>query len=602
MEKELVANGKKYSDMDNQENNKLEDAQKMNELLMKAGHKMVEQTIKDAPGQFSDNIEMALGYSNLFSEIAANPGNTAKAQSLYIDFIKKQQDLWKNMMERQVGKENAPVITPAPTDKRFKAAEWNELPYFDFIKQNYLLVAELLSSIVNSVDVDDKTKKKLSFYTKQYIDAFSPANFLATNPEALKLAQETKGQSITEGLKNFLEDVTTGRISQTDTTAFELGVNIAVTSGDVIFENELIQLIQYKPTTKTVQEVPVLIIPPWINKFYILDLSPENSFVKYIVDQGFTTFLISWKNPTPDLGYLGFEEYVELAALKAAEVIMAVTKAKKINAIGYCLGGTLLAISLSIAYSRKNVPFQSATFLSSMIDFSDIGPMGDIIDEALVKKIEEGELKEEKLMRGKVMGSAFNLLRSNDLIWNYVANSYLKGKKPAPFDILYWNGDNTNLPANMYGFYLRKMLFENKLSRKNALRICDTPIDIGKIEVPAFVVGTAEDHISPPQTAFTTTELVSGPVEYVLGGSGHIAGIVNPPAKKKYGFYKDGELGKGYEEWKNTAKQQEGSWWTHWIAWLKKQSGKEIPALTKPGNAKYTVIEPAPGRYVKEKC
>jgi len=577
-------------------------ADNMNELIMNATQKATQKAIQDAPTSFTDNMELALQYSNLFSEIAANPGNTAKAQSLYVDFIKKQQDLWKSMLERQAGQTPAPVITPVAGDKRFNAAEWNETPYFDFIKQSYLLVSEMLSNIVESVDIDDKTKKKLSFYTKQYIDSFSPANFLATNPEALKLAQETKGQSITDGLKNFLEDVAQGRISQTDVTAFELGKNIATTPGTVVYENELIQLIQYTPTTKTVSEIPVLVIPPWINKYYILDLKPENSYVKFIVDQGFTTFLISWKNPTKELGHLGFEEYVDLAALKAAEVIQDITKAKKVNAVGYCLGGTLLSIATSVAYARKNVPFQSLTFLATMIDFSDIGPMGDIVDEALVKKIENGELKTENLMRGKVMGSAFNLIRSNDLIWNYVANSYLKGKKPAPFDVLYWNGDNTNLPANMYGFYLRHMLFENKLSRKNALRICNTPIDIGKIELPVFAVGTTEDHISPPQTTFTTTELVSGPVEYVLGGSGHVMGIVNPPFKKKYGYYAGGELNKGFEEWKKTAKQHEGSWWTPWTAWVKKQAGKQIPAPAKAGNAKYKGIEPAPGRYVKEKC
>ncbi|HXP50103.1 MAG TPA: class I poly(R)-hydroxyalkanoic acid synthase [Bacteroidia bacterium] len=578
------------------------DLQHMNELLASAGKKMMEKTIQDAPSTFSDNMELALQYSNLFSEIASNPGNTAKAQSLYVDFIKKQQDLWKSMLERQAGKETAPIIMPSADDKRFKAAEWNETPYFDFIKQSYLLVSEMLGNIVESVDIDDKTKRKLSFYTKQYIDSFSPTNFLATNPEALKLAQETKGQSITDGLKNFLEDVAQGRITQTDVTAFKLGENLAVTAGDVVYENELIQLIQYKPSTKTVNETPVLVIPPWINKYYILDLKPENSYVKFIVDQGFTTFLISWKNPTKELGNLGFEDYVEKAALKAAEVIKDITKAKKVHAVGYCLGGTLLSIALSIAYTRKNVPFETATFLAAMIDFSDIGPMGDIIDEGLVKKIENGELKEQNLMRGKVMGSAFNLIRSNDLIWNYVANSYLKGKKPAPFDVLYWNGDNTNLPANMYGYYLRHMLFENKLSRKNALRICDTPIDIGRIELPVFAVGTSEDHISPAQTTFTTTELVSGPVEYVLGGSGHVMGIVNPPAKKKYGYFKDGEMGKGFEEWKKTAKQHEGSWWTPWTAWLKKHSGKEVAAPAKAGNAKYKPIEPAPGRYVKEQC
>lgn len=578
-------------------------ADNLGELFTSASQKMLQDSIKNAPDTVSDNIEMALEYSNLFSEIASNKESVSKMQGMFADYIRKQQELWKSVLDRSNGKENSSIIVPALDDKRFKAAEWSEIPYFDFVKQSYLLISEVLNKVVDSAEIDEKAKKKLAFYTHYYINALSPANFLATNPEALKLAQETKGQSITEGVKNFLEDVVAGKITQTDTSAFELGKNLATTAGSVIYENELIQLIQYKPTTPKVFETPVLVLPPWINKFYILDLKPENSFIKHLVDQGFTTYLISWRNPTtPDLGCFGFEDYVDLAALKAAEVIQDISKVKKIHAVGYCLGGTLLSIALSVAYARKNVPFCSATFMSSMVDFSDIGPMGDLIDEALIKKLEDGELKKENMLRGPLLGNAFNLLRSNDLIWNYVANSYLKGKKPAPFDILYWNGDSTNLPAKMYGFYLRHMIWENKLSRKNALRICDTPIDIGRIDIPTFVVGANEDHISPPQTAFTTTELVSGPVEYVLGGSGHVMGIVNPPAKKKYGYHKNGQLGKGFEHWKQTATPQEGSWWTYWYGWLKEKSGKEIAAPAKAGNAKYKVKESAPGSYVKVNC
>ena len=566
-----------------------------------ASQKLLQNGIKKSPEYVGDSMELTNQYISFFSELASKPENMAKAQSVFADFLKKQQDLWKSAIEKQAGKEQTPVITPGSDDKRFKAPEWEEYPYFDFIKQSYLLVYELLTNIVSSADIDERTKKKLGFYTKQYIDALSPANYLATNPEALKLAIETKGQSVTDGFKNLLKDISEGRITQTDTTAFELGKNLAVTPGSVVYENELIQLIQYKPTTKKVYETPLLVIPPWINKYYILDLRPENSFVKFMVDQGFTVYLISWRNPTAELGRLGFEDYVESAVLKATEVIQSVSNVKKINTVGYCLGGTLLGITLAISHSRKKVPFESATFLASMIDFSDIGPMGDIIDETLVKKL-EGELQTTKLMSGKVMGSAFNLIRSNDLIWNYVANSYLKGKKPAPFDVLYWNGDNTNLPANMYGFYLRHMLYENKLSRKNALRICDTSVDIGKIEIPTMIIGAAEDHISPAVTTFTTTELVSGPVEYILGGSGHVMGVVNHPSRKKYGYLSGGEMGKGFETWKKTAKQNEGSWWTPWTEWLKARSGKQVAAPTKAGGTKYKAIEAAPGRYVKENC
>jgi polyhydroxyalkanoate synthase len=567
-----------------------------------ASQKLLQTSLKKSPEYFSDSIELTSQYAGFFSEFSANPDNLTKAQSLYGDFMKKQQELWKSTLERQTGKEHTPVITPGADDKRFKASEWEEYPYFDFIKQSYLLVSELLTNIVSSADIDEKTKKKLGFYTRQYIDALSPTNYLATNPEAIKLAVETKGQSVTDGFKNLLQDMAEGRITQTDTTAFELGKNLAVTPGSVIYENELIQLIQYTPTTKKVYEIPLLVIPPWINKYYILDLRPENSFVKFMVDQGFTVYLISWRNPSAELGNLGFEDYVESAVLKATEVIQSVSNVKKINTVGYCLGGTLLGITLAISYTRKKVPFESATFLASMIDFSDIGPMGDIIDETLVKKLEQGELKTEKMMRGKVMGSAFNLIRSNDLIWNYVSNSYLKGKKPAPFDVLFWNGDNTNLPANMYGYYLRYMLYENKLSRKNALRICDTPIDIGKIELPTMVIGASEDHISPAVTTFTTTELVSGPVEFILGGSGHVMGVVNHPSRKKYGYFSGGELGKGFDAWKKTATTNEGSWWTPWTEWLKARSGKQITSPTHAGSTKYKTIEAAPGRYVLENC
>jgi polyhydroxyalkanoate synthase len=578
------------------------DFSKLYETYSTAGIEIFNKVMKESPDFINDSIETSQDYSRFFSEVSSDKEGIAKMQAYYIDFIKKQQDLFKNLAEHQVGKKPDAVINPAPEDKRFKAEEWNTLPYFDFVKQNYLLISELLTNIVSSTDVDDKLKRKIAFYTKQYIDAVSPANFFATNPEAMKLAYETKGQSLIDGFNNMMTDLKDGRINQTDTSAFELGKNLATTPGNVIFENELIQLIQYTPTTKKIYETPVLVIPPWINKYYILDLKPENSFVKFVVDSGFTTFLISWKNPTAEMRNVAFEDYVESGVLKATEVMQSITGAKKINTVGYCLGGTLQGITLAISHSRKKVPFESATFLASMIDFSDLGPMGDLIDEALVRKIEEGELKENGMMRGKVMGNAFNVIRSNDLIWNYVTNNYLKGKKLTPFDVLYWNGDNTNLPAAMYGYYLRYMLYENKLSRKNALRICDTPIDIGKIEIPTFIVGTNEDHISPAVTTFTTTELVSGPVEFVLGGSGHVMGIVNHPAKKKYGYFAGGELHKGFAEWEKTATQHEGSWWDPWTKWLKGMSGKQIDAPKTAGNTKYKVIEPAPGRYVKEKC
>ncbi|MGB3948355.1 MAG: class I poly(R)-hydroxyalkanoic acid synthase [Bacteroidia bacterium] len=575
--------------------------------ITKASQKILKDYFEtDVNKTLEDHKDFTHAYTDFTSKLIADPKEMQKVQELYMNFFKSQQELWKRITERQIKPaEYTPVIKPAAGDKRFKAPEWDEAPYyFDFVKQSYLLVSKLMQEIIETSDVDEKAKKKLSFYSQHYMDALSPSNFLATNPEAIKLAQETNGQSLIDGFKNLMADIEKGGITQTDMNAFEPGKNIAITPGSVVFENELMQLIQYTPTTKNVYETPLLIIPPWINKYYILDLRPENSLVKFTVDQGFTTFIISWKNPTPELRDITFDDYVEKAALKGIEVAQAITKSKKVNTIGYCLGGTLLSTTLAILAKRtteKENPVSSATFLATMVDFSDAGPMGEIIDHTLVTKLEE-EVTHQGIMLGHDMEKAFNLLRANDLVWSFVVSNYLKGKAPAPFDVLYWTNDNTNLPAKMYLYYLRQMVFENKLSRKNALRICNTPIDIGKIEVPAYVIGLQEDHIAPPQTTFTTTELVSGPVEYIHGGSGHVMGVANPPSKKKYGYWLDGTLHEGFETWKATAKFHEGSWWTPWTERLAKHSGKQIPAPKSEGNTKFKVIEAAPGRYVKEKA
>ena len=580
----------------------------LSESITKASQQILQNYLDNSTGYHNDNKDIINTYSEFGTKLAANPKEMEKIQDLFKGFLGNQQELWARIVKRQFGQHDQyePVITPAPGDKRFKAPEWDEAPYyFDFVKQSYLLVSKLMKDIIDTVDVADKSKKKLAFYTQQYIDAFSPANFVATNPEALKLAQQTNGQSLLDGFKNLLADIQKGGITQTDMTAFQPGVNIAITPGSVIFENELIQLIQYNATTKAVYEQPLLVVPPWINKYYILDLRPENSFAKYLVDQGFSTFMISWKNPTPAMGDVNFDDYVEKGVMKALEVIQTIFKGVKVNTVGYCLGGTLLGTALAI-YSKNKPkaenPINTATFLATMIDFSDVGPMGDVIDQALVRKLERGELMQDGIMHGHDMEKAFNLIRANDLVWSFVVSNYLKGKSPSSFDVMYWTNDNTNLPAKMYLFYLRYMILENKLSRKNALRICDTQIDIGKIEVPSYVIGLVEDHIAPCRTAFVTTELVSGPVEYILGESGHVMGVVNPPSKKKYGFFTDGQLENGFDKWKETAKFNEGSWWVYWSEKIAKKSGKQIPAPVKVGSAKFKEIEPAPGRYVKEKC
>lgn len=582
--------------------------QELADEMSKASNKIIKNYLDNKTGYDHDNRDISQCFSEYTTKVIASPKELEKVQGLYQTFFNSQTELWKRITECQTdkSKEYKPVISPEVGDKRFRAPEWEEAPYyFDFVKQSYLLVSKLMNEIIDTSEIDEKVKKKLNFFSQQYIDALSPSNFVATNPEALKLAHETKGQSLMDGFKNLLKDIENGRISQTDMSAFEVGTNIAITSGAVVFENELMQIIQYAPSTEKVYETPLVIIPPWINKYYILDLSPENSFVKFVVDQGFTTYIISWKNPTTELAHISFDDYIEKGTLKAIEVARAISKSEKVNTFGYCLGGTLLSTTLAILSSKKVKevnPVNSATFIATMIDFSDVGPMGDVIDNALIKKLERGELLNDGLMFGRDMEKAFNLIRANDLIWKYVVSNYLKGKTPPPFDVLYWTNDNTNLPAKMYLYYLKSMVHENKLSRKNALRLCGTPIDIGKIDIPVIAIGLIEDHISPPHTTFTTTELVSGTVEFILGESGHVMGVANPPSKNKYGCYINGELENGYETWKETAKFQQESWWTVWIKGLSEKSGKQIKAVSKLGNTKFKIIEPAPGRFVKEKC
>lgn len=581
--------------------------QELAEGITKASQKIINNYLENSSAYTQGNKDIALTFTEFGAKLAADSKEMKKVQNIYNIFLQSQQELWRRITERQFNKtkEYKPVIEPDKNDKRFHAPEWNEAPYyFDFVKQSYLLISKMIKEIIETVEIDEQSKKKLNFYSQQYINALAPSNFITTNPEAIKLAYETNGQSLIDGFKNLMTDIQKGGITQTDMAAFEIGRNIAATPGAVIYENELIQLIQYAPSTKKVCEIPLVIIPPWINKFYILDLRPENSLVKFIVDQGVTTYIISWKNPTPKMGHISFDDYVEKGCLKAIEIAQFVSKSKKVNTLGYCLGGTLLGTTLAILAKQKNAqenPVNSATFLAAMIDFSDVGPIGDVIDNTLVKKLEH-ELVEQGVMSGYEMEKAFNLIRANDLIWNFVVSNYLKGKNPTSFDLLYWTNDNTNLPANMYLFYLRQMVLENKLSRKNALRICKTPIDIGKIEIPSYVIGLQEDHISPPQTVFTTTELVSGTVEFILGGSGHVMGATNSPTKNKYGYYLNGILNEGFEKWAETAKFHEGSWWTPWIKKIIEKSGKQIPANKKLGNINYKTIEPAPGRYVKEKC
>lgn len=577
------------------------------EDLAKANRKIAVNYCCNLQGYHRDLHDILLSYSYFYTKLFTEPLEMLKVQGFYLDFLKSQQLLTGSILmqgaaPQGMSRDHTETDPTKRKDKRFMAPQWQEYPLFNLIKENYWLTEELLSRIIEEVETGEPIKKKLQFYNQQYTDMFCPANFLFSNPEIAELTVETNGRNLLNGLSNLLQDIQKGRITQADESAFKIGQNIAVTPGDVVFENELIQLIQYKPVAKSVYSIPLLMIPPWINKFYILDLQPENSLVRSLVEQGFSVFIISWKNPVPGKDKFSFEDYVSKGALKSIEVVKEISGSGKINTLGYCLGGTLLSIACSILAAQGKKDINTVTFLSSMIDFTDIGPMGDVINEALVTKLERGELLKQGVLHGHDMERAFNLIRAKDMIWNYAINNYLKGQKPPPVDVIYWTNDNTNLPAQMYLYYMRQMILENKLSRKNALRICNVAIDIGKIEVPSFVIAMKEDYISPPATAFTTTQLVSGPTEFILGESGHVMGVANPPSKNKYGFYTGGKLGGGFSEWKDTAHFNSGSWWSYWSEYLKKNSGKKIKAPGHPGNAEYESIEPAPGRYVKERC
>lgn len=566
-----------------------------------AYQKLTENYFKNLSGYHHDYRSIANTYLNFFSKIAINPHEIIKINSFYLDFFQCQQKLWNSVFINPDTEESFQIL-PRKNDKRFVAEEWS-IPYFNFIKQNYWLTEKLADRIIGEIEIGEKARKKMIFYNQHFIDLLSPANFLATNPEALKLAMDTKGKSLMNGFKNLVNDIEKGQITQCDESAFEVGKNLAITPGAVVYQNELMQLIQYKATTNTVHEIPLLMIPPWINKYYILDLQPENSLVKFLVDQGITVYMVSWLNPCAGKGHLTFENYVNDGAIKAIEIVKDISSVKKINTLGYCLGGTLLGVASAIlSHDKKNNPLNTATLLAAMIDFNDVGPMGNVIDEALVKKLERGELLNDGVLHGHDMERAFNLIRAQDLIWNYAVNSYLKGNKPRAFDVLYWTNDNTNLPACMYKYYIRRIILENGLSKKNALTICNTPIDIGKIEFPVFVVGFKEDYISPAKTSFITTRMVSGAVEFILGGSGHVMGAINPPAKKKYGYYLNGKLDGSFDTWIETAKFFEGSWWKPWSERLIEHSGKQIPASKILGSKTYPIIEPAPGSYVKTGC
>jgi polyhydroxyalkanoate synthase len=555
------------------------------------------QSREDGVGM-ADPLGVGAAFLEMTARMMADPSRLVQAQlSLWNDYL----TLWQRTAQRFLGGDTEPMIEPSAGDRRFRDAAWTDNTLFDFIKQSYLLTARWLQGTVREVEgIDERIARKVDFYTRQFVDAIAPSNFLMTNPEALRATIETRGENLLNGLKNLLDDLERGKgrlaIKMTDTEAFRIGENIAVTPGKVIYQNDLMQLIQYEPTTETVKRRPLLIIPPWINKFYILDLRPNNSFIRWAVSQGHTVFVISWVNPDERLAEKTFTDYMLEGPLAALDAIEQATGERSANVIGYCLGGTLLASTLAYMAVKRDKRIVSATYLVAMVDFAEAGELSVFIDEEQLSALEE-RMNAKGYLEGREMATTFNMLRANDLIWSFVVNNYLLGKSPFPFDLLYWNADSTRMPAAMHSFYLRNMYQENLLVKPGGISLSGVPIDLRKIRTPTFLLSTREDHIAPWRSTYAATQLYKGPVKFVLSASGHIAGVVNPPGGK-YGHWENEKNPPTPEEWLASATAHPDSWWSQWQRWISQYTGGEVPARH-PGDGKLTPIEDAPGSYVK---
>ena len=495
----------------------------------------------------------------------------------------------------------AAVAESPPGDRRFTAPEWSALPFFALMKQSYLLTGEYLNELAALATLPGPDRKRLAFMTRQYVDAMAPTNFPATNPEVLKRAVATEGASLAQGLANLMADAQRGRISMSDGHAFAVGRNLAVTPGDVVFRNDLIELIQYTPTTKQVFRRPLLIVPPCINKFYILDLQPENSFVRWAVAEGHTVFMLSWRNVPPELGHLTWDDYLEQGPLTAIRVAREISGSATVNALGFCVGGTLLASALALLAARRDRSVESATLLTTMLDFEDPGEIGVYISREFLAS-RESALMSGQRVHGSELAGAFASLRANDLVWNYVVNNYLKGGTPPAFDLLHWNCDSSNLPGPMYVYYLKNMYLDNRLREPGALTMAGETIDLGRVTLPTYVYASRDDHIVPWRAAYRTTALFGGDLTFVMGASGHIAGIINPAAGGKRSFWFSENYSENPDNWLAQAKEERGSWWPQWSQWLEGFKGGTCEAPVKTGNTQYPAIEPAPGRYVKQKA
>jgi poly[(R)-3-hydroxyalkanoate] polymerase subunit PhaC len=576
-------------------------SQQIAEIAEKSQQLVADFLNRQAPDEgvgMANTLAIGTAFLEMTARLMADPSRLVQAQlSLWNDYL----TLWQRTAQRFLGENTEPVIEPSAGDRRFRDVAWSENTLFDLIKQSYLLTARWMQSTVRDVEgVDERTARKVDFYTRQFVDALAPSNFLLTNPEALRATIESKGENLLNGLTNLLDDLERGKgrlaIKMTDMEAFRIGENIAVTPGKVVYQNDLMQLIQYEPTTEKVKRRPLLIIPPWINKFYILDLRPSNSFIRWAVSQGHTVFVISWVNPDEQLAAKTFTDYMLEGPLDALDAMEQATGEREANVIGYCLGGTLLASTLSYMAAKHDNRFKSATYLVTMVDFAEAGELSVFIDEEQLSALEE-RMNTKGYLEGRDMATTFNMLRANDLIWSFVVNNYLLGKSPFPFDLLYWNADSTRMPAAMHSFYLRNMYQENLLAKPGGISLDGVPIDLRKITTPSFLLSTREDHIAPWRSTYAATQLYRGPVKFVLSASGHIAGVVNPPGGK-YGHWENENNPPTPEEWLATATAHPDSWWPLWESWISPYAGGEVPSRH-PGDGRLKPIEDAPGSYVK---
>ena len=569
------------------------DASRYLESLMRAG--------QDAMKQFDDALASAAGVRGKEANL---PGQFFPPSGLIADLQREYfRQLWRfwntTFLQAISGGTNSNAAL-AKGDKRFKDDAWSEQPYYELLKQSYLLGSRQLHEFVDRAQVDDRTKLQLRFYARQFIDAMSPANFPATNPEVIRKAIETRSASLTDGMKNLIDDLQKGRITRVDESAFEVGRNLAITPGSVVFENELIQLIQYAPQTGEVEKTPLLIVPPCINKYYLLDLGAGNSLVEYAVAQGHQVFLISWRSAVPETGHLTWDDYLEMGPLRAVDVVLDITGAERTHALGFCVGGTILSCAAAVLAARQQDKLATVTLLTTMLDFSDTGEIGLLIDKTSVA-LREAAIGKGGILPGKELAFTFGTLRANDLIWRYVVDNYLKGATPDAFNLLFWDSDSVSLPGPMYCWYTRNTYLENNIKDPGKTTQCGVPVDLSKITAPVYLLASREDHIVPWKAAYLTKDLIGGDARFVLAASGHVAGVINPPARNKRSHWLNDELVSDPQRWLEAAQEKPGSWWPDWDAWMKHHSSGTIPAPTELGNAQYHPIEPAPGRYVKLK-